>query len=1072
MNKINKQKILITMLLISSFCISVLGQGQMGDDYVDQPDPINIIPTTPQAAALGSYSNQGINGASGTPLITIPIYTIEEDGVSVPIYLSYDASGIRVEDISTEVGLKWNLNIGGSVSRVIRGLADDELFVGWFNNTTHPFPDNSWNNNSCYNLIRQEQMDFVATNNLDVLPDSYNYAIGNKSGSFYFKKNRSVRKIIEDDIKIVAKFTRNQPSYKLTGFELTDNTGVKYLFGEGSDYIGATHKTSYVQRGGLPNSNNQPRSGNGDVEWKLNKITTRNGKSINFYYDDYQIEYTMNNNHVKRIDKLNASGGGGVASVHITDYAIFTKLPSMIETENIKVEFGYEDHQSANLWKKKLTTITITFKGLPNNKKCYQLNYGVYSGCSKLRLDQIIEMGTENDSGKTWEFKYKSGNIPDMNSKNFDFFGYYNNANNSNYVAVSYTNPGYISWLNDRNINSDAISIGNLIEIIYPTGGKTNFYYEPNKCKNINNQDIYAAGVRVSKIEDIESNGNGTTKKYFYSGMKGRFILADDNNFKWYFCKDYSDNKTLILYTTPNNTFNQISGVCYETVEIWNCEYNKIEPFGDSLYNCRFKEIEIYNPYVLNNKVHPKIIEKQYFDENNNDPIKKSIYNYTTTQTIPSSSEQGWQVIEDYIVFGHINYCNSNAPFEGGLFYSGLIDEKHYSYKDIQINSINDTEYYGNTSISRSQSFLYNSNYQLREHKILLQNNDYYYTEYTYPNSDNYEGLYNKHIIGLPLTKTVYNKNIVNDKRKYDYDSNGNLTKMYDFANVPPDYIALKEEYSYYSGSGSGNFNPTNMFDINNPSNLYNYYINSSGELVYCFGEGSGPGLAFIYNTTHPIEVFEGENYVAGKFKIVAFYDSNNIFIEGSYINLFESVNMTLTAPLNAKWVRFSVLTSDGYNNYLYWDYFNVMETIEDGVDIENIKWKLKEVAHSDGTYTTYLWGYLNKFPIAEIKNANFSNVCVAIGNGNETVGSNMIVNVAKKIKPSASDWQTINNLRNIMPEAMITTYKYKPLSGIESITDPNGITTLYNYDDFGRLEEIKVDGKTVETYIYNYKSK
>ena len=60
-------------------------------------------------------------------------------------------------------------------------------------------------------------------------------------------------------------------------------------------------------------------------------------------------------------------------------------------------------------------------------------------------------------------------------------------------------------------------------------------------------------------------------------------------------------------------------------------------------------------------------------------------------------------------------------------------------------------------------------------------------------------------------------------------------------------------------------------------------------------------------------------------------------------------------------------------------------------------------------------------------------------------------------------------NLRNISG-ALVTTYTYKPLVGVETITDPNGRTITYNYDDFGRLKEIQnQDGNILKSYEYNY---
>jgi YD repeat-containing protein len=47
-------------------------------------------------------------------------------------------------------------------------------------------------------------------------------------------------------------------------------------------------------------------------------------------------------------------------------------------------------------------------------------------------------------------------------------------------------------------------------------------------------------------------------------------------------------------------------------------------------------------------------------------------------------------------------------------------------------------------------------------------------------------------------------------------------------------------------------------------------------------------------------------------------------------------------------------------------------------------------------------------------------------------------------------------NLKSVSGDAFITTYSYKPLTGLTSQTDPAGRTTYYDYDTFGRLKLVK----------------
>lgn len=83
-----------------------------------------LVPPTPEAAGMIRYGEYPVSPATGVPAIDIPLYTIVCDGYELPVSISYHASGIKVNDVASEVGLGWTLNAAGIVLRNICGAPD------------------------------------------------------------------------------------------------------------------------------------------------------------------------------------------------------------------------------------------------------------------------------------------------------------------------------------------------------------------------------------------------------------------------------------------------------------------------------------------------------------------------------------------------------------------------------------------------------------------------------------------------------------------------------------------------------------------------------------------------------------------------------------------------------------------------------------------------------------------------------------------------------------------------------------------------------------------------------------
>lgn len=129
-----------------------------------------------------------------------------------------------------------------------------------------------------------------------------------------------------------------------------------------------------------------------------------------------------------------------------------------------------------------------------------------------------------------------------------------------------------------------------------------------------------------------------------------------------------------------------------------------------------------------------------------------------------------------------------------------------------------------------------------------------------------------------------------------------------------------------------------------------------------------------------------------------------------------------------------------------------------------------------NGFNTSYLWGYNQTYPIIKVENIDYTTLNTAV----YSVGGGNLEILLMAIGDLKSDnqknlWKTFDtDLRTALQStstAMVTTYTYKPLVGITSQTDPNGVTTYYEYDDFGRLSAIRDQNRNIlKTYSYHYK--
>lgn len=115
---------LVAIFCCMFLCIQAIAQEGAGSSSPIVPPP-NVILPSPQSQAFEKYINHAITEYNGLPDITIPLYEMEIKGLKIPVCLNYHASGIQYRQNDGEIGAGWTLSVGGyRITRRINGKCD------------------------------------------------------------------------------------------------------------------------------------------------------------------------------------------------------------------------------------------------------------------------------------------------------------------------------------------------------------------------------------------------------------------------------------------------------------------------------------------------------------------------------------------------------------------------------------------------------------------------------------------------------------------------------------------------------------------------------------------------------------------------------------------------------------------------------------------------------------------------------------------------------------------------------------------------------------------------------------
>ncbi|MBL7829277.1 MAG: hypothetical protein JNJ57_21760, partial [Saprospiraceae bacterium] len=515
----------------------------------------NVIMPSPAAASLGKYGDIPVSYYTGVPNIGIPIHTLTDGPLGMSISLSYHASGVRVQEAAGWVGLNWNLNAGGAVSRTVQGLKDEDAVGGWYYKGDEIPSLGPTTQDTCnfYNFVPQ-----VNSGVKDSEPDIFSFNAGGVSGKFYLTNNDNasvkVTLVPMQDVKIIPRFSSNTAETNhLKGFIIITPDGVKYHFGD----IGDGNPAIETLAGGGGNYPEIPSS------WYLKKIETHDGKyAINLtYVDEYSTStYIPSHSSCDNTGSSNppvASYGSNVKGKRLS--TITTSLETVTFNASTATREDLALHPLGTNPPKSLASISITSGSF---QKKFEFTYDYWLDNSsdaptngditvkkRLRLTQVAEKsgdGTITNPPYVFDYFTQSGNpsfLPHRLSRSTDHWGFYNGKNNGSYI-LNTLNIGYQSatcingqscnnhkfsypGTSDRETDEASMKFGTLKKITYPTGGYTEFDFEAN--------DYYSTTPTTQKITLLNIPAASTCASFTVVGTPNpiSFTTTDLPNLKY-----------------------------------------------------------------------------------------------------------------------------------------------------------------------------------------------------------------------------------------------------------------------------------------------------------------------------------------------------------------------------------------------------------------------------------------------------------------------------------------------------------------------------------------------------------
>ena len=1003
---------------------------------------------TPTAASIARFGDVPVSPFTGLPSISIPLYSFNVVGLELPLRLDYDASGVQMNVLPGWVGHNWSLAAGGVITRTVNDIPDE--FICPSHDPGRYYFFNYFQSHSALQNIDYSSNPTSVLKSLldgpliyDLEPDVFTFNFLGHHGQFFLGNDGQWKVLSEDNLDIefnvndyqnhllkpfIEKYpytaaSDDQPK-TIEGFRIIDGDGFVYEFGFDTDAI--EYNTDFMRQ-----SQSEKLSSWIATSWYLRNIKDRYGNILySFTYERgeffaqfhhaYQSTTADGSNSWTNYAPLSITGGGfSFSGLQVTNwnFPLSATLNAPVYLRRIDAADGsYAEFNT-----------TVQDQSYLHNSLAEIIGEPVYAKLRSLATGEMVPQG--NIFEYLENTKYSAYHVLELSE-------WWNQTNL--FVATG------TRRLNNIKIGSSLTTDYNIIKLDYAMDSRPHLrqvrWEEPYNGTGVADRKYKLIYDRYGTIPS-----DYLTRKVDHWGyFKSQPFPLSYNNLE----------QTFKSYRQPEEDYikrGALTGIIYPTGGMSVLEY-EANTFSTVQSLDRSQMIDSTG---VGSGLRIKSI-KDYEDST----CTKLLSSKTYTYNLPGSNSSSGELIAAPVYYWHrwrAYTQESGASLYISTFRNSSIvplvnsfgPSVGYTWVEEQLaNGSKKVYHYSNLSNTQHDLLQVTSGFNTSEPSPYDHFTEYGMTRGKLLDESDYDSIGN-------LVKTI----------GYTYRSDINQTPSVLCCNILA--AAGPQSLDYYRGRLYKRYYP--KYDLTSKiTTIYNngssvtteWYVRSDRHLTR-------PQTYFHYadiRTLDSIAIIRGNSSQEQSFKYTINYGNSSV------LNLFN------------KAFDLSVISEKYYRNQQL-----IMENVSefDNFSILNANWPMpvREIRINADLSRDTLVTYYGYTPIGlpylyrrtgeELTTLSWRvNYCFL---GSKCIGRNYEPTGFPDDYHITSNWMRDNAklFLGSINEGMLYLYSYYPLKGVASVTEPNGITTYYDYGKMGVLNLIRDEKfNTIKQFQLNYRLK